>query len=228
MSRSRPSIDISTYLIDSGQPTDGAAINWTLIFGNANPVELEIGSGKGLFLANAARANPAHDFLGIELSRKYAQLAAQRLARAQIPNAKVWRGDAGAVIGRLVPAASVRAIHIYFPDPWWKRRHKKRRVFTSTLVSSLERALEPGGELRVASDVAEYFKVIQCLIAANPRFRERPMPAPEASPETADFLTSFERKYRLEGRAIHRADYVLEPADRASAVLGPERSSSPR
>jgi len=68
-------------LIDPGQPSEDSPIDWTALFGNENPVELEIGSGKGLFLANAATANPDHNFLGIELSRKYAQLAALRLAR---------------------------------------------------------------------------------------------------------------------------------------------------
>ena len=106
-------------------------------------------------------------------------MAAERLARRQLANAKIWRGDARLVMGRLVPEASLRAVHVYFPDPWWKKRHKKRRVFTDELVAQIGRALEPGGELRVASDVEEYFTLIQSLIAADPRFREQPVPEPQ-------------------------------------------------
>jgi tRNA (guanine-N7-)-methyltransferase len=211
MSRSRPSIDLSPYLIDPGQPSDGALIDWAALFGNDNPVELEIGSGKGLFLSNAAIAYPGCNFLGVELSRKYAQLAATRVARRGLSNAKLWRGDAGIVMSRLVPATSLRAVHVYFPDPWWKRRHKKRRVFTATLVSSVERALQPGGALRVASDVEEYFELIRSLIEANPRFRPEPVPLPKDPGAALDYLSNFERKYRLAGLAIYRADYELEP-----------------
>jgi tRNA (guanine-N7-)-methyltransferase len=209
MSRSRPLIDSSSHLIDPSRFTEAAPQNGTTFFGNDHPVELEIGSGKGLFLLNAARTNPTHNFLGVELSRKYARLVAERLAKHAIANAKVWPGDARIVLSRHIAGASLQAVHVYFPDPWWKQRHKKRRVVTDSLVIEVERVLVSGGQFRVVSDVAEYFTVIQSLIAAHPRFQELP-PGPGPPEHTLDYLTHFERKYRLEGRPILRAVYARE------------------
>jgi tRNA (guanine-N7-)-methyltransferase len=208
MCGSRPAIDLTPHLIDPAPFDAPARINWHELFGNNHPVELEIGSGKGLFLINAASSATDHNFLGVELARKYARMAAERLARRHLANAKIWRGDARLIMGRLVPEASLRTVHVYFPDPWWKKRHKKRRVFTEELVAQIDSALERGGELRVASDVEEYFMLIQSLIAANPRFRQQPLPEPKGPEEELGCLTNFERKYRLEGRPIFRAQYT--------------------
>ena len=214
MSRTRPPIDVSAHLIepvtDPGRPTDAAplAIDWNALFGNDHPVELEVGSGKGLFLVNAARANPGRNYLGVEISAKYARLAAERLARQDIANARLWAGDARRVLAG-VPERSLSAVHVYFPDPWWKKRHEKRRVFTDALVAQIGRILRPDGELHVASDVEEYFLLIRELVAADPRFQERPAPEVGAPEHDLDYLTNFERKYRIEGRPIYRTTYAF-------------------
>ena len=205
MTRARPDLDVSPVALDF--PT--RPLCWPEVFGNDRPVELEVGPGKGLFLANAGRQLPDRNFVGVEMASKYARLAAERLAKDAIPNAKVWPGDARIVLSRHIPAASLRVVHVYFPDPWWKKRHKKRRVFTEALVTEIQRILEPGGQLRVASDVEEYFAVIRDLIAASPRFRELPLPQPNEPRHDLDYLTSFERKYLLEGRPIYRAFFEL-------------------
>ncbi len=113
------------------------------------------------------------------------------------------------MLARLVPDASVRAVHVYFPDPWWKKRHKKRRVFTAALLASVVRVLEPGGELHVATDVEEYFDVIRTLVAAEPRLVELTVPPCKEPEHDLDYLTNFERKFRIEGRAIYRASYKM-------------------
>jgi tRNA (guanine-N7-)-methyltransferase len=207
MSEPRPPIDTAAFVLEF--PSGSDPLVWSEIFGNDHPVELEVGSGKGLFLANAAAAAPGHNFVGVELARKYAGRAAERVAKRGLANVRVVAGDARLFLARYVPAASLRMVHVYFPDPWWKKRHKKRRVFCAPLVADVERALEPGGELRVATDVAEYLGVIRGLVAAHPRFLEVPAPAPKPAEHDLDYLTNFERKYRIEGRPIDRIHYRL-------------------
>jgi tRNA (guanine-N7-)-methyltransferase len=204
-----PRPPIATDAVALEFPSGSDHVAWTDVFGTAGPVELEVGSGKGLFLANAARARPGHNFVGIELARKYAQRAAERVARLGLANVRVVAGDARLFLARFVPPASLKTVHVYFPDPWWKKRHKKRRVFAEPLVADIERALEPGGELLVATDVEEYFGVIRDLVAGHPRFHEFPAPEPSAPGHDLDYLTNFERKYRLEGRPIYRVHYRL-------------------
>lgn len=219
MPRRRLTIDVSGCLLQPEQYSEEAPFRWESLFGTERPVEIEIGSGKGLFLASAGRARPEHNFLGIELSQKYAQLAAQRVLKSGLANVQVWPGDARPILARRVPDASVRAVHVYFPDPWWKKRHKKRRVFSEELVSSVARVLEPGGVLHVATDVQEYFGVITALLAAEPLFREQPVPPVKEPEHDLDYLTNFERKFRLEGREIYRASYSKQREDEATAPV---------
>jgi tRNA (guanine-N7-)-methyltransferase len=198
-------IDATPYTVE--YPTLTPPIDWPLIFGNDHPVELEIGSGKGLFLANEAQRRPDHNFFGIEMARKYARRAADRVAKLALANVRVLPGDARLFMARFAPPASLHAVHVYFPDPWWKARHKKRRVFAEPLILDLERTLVPGGDLHVATDVEDYFRVIHALMATHPRFEVQPEPAPSTPEHDNDYLTNFERKYRIEGRPIYRAHY---------------------
>jgi tRNA (guanine-N7-)-methyltransferase len=207
MPDARPPIDTTPFTLDLARCA--TPVDWRGVFGNDHPVELEVGSGKGLFLVNAATAHPGHNFLGIELARKYAKKAAERVAKRNLTNVKVVSGDARLFLARHVPSASLRAVHVYFPDPWWKARHKKRRVFAEPLVADIEHSLVPKGELFVATDVEEYFGVIRDLMGIHPRFEECPPPAPKDPEHDLDYLTNFERKYRIEGRPIYRAHYRL-------------------
>jgi tRNA (guanine-N7-)-methyltransferase len=207
MAETRPPIDTAPFTLDLSQhPTP---LSWQSVFGDDHPVELEVGSGKGLFLANAGGACHGHNFLGIELSKKYARRAAERVARLGLRNVRVLPGDAREFLARRVPERSLRAVHVYFPDPWWKARHKKRRVFAEPLVADIERGLEPGGELSVATDVEEYYAVIRGVVAGHLRFEELPPGEPKPPEHELDYLTNFERKYRIEGRPIYRARYRL-------------------
>lgn len=199
----RPPIDVAPFEIAMPE----APVAWAEVFGDSAPVELEVGSGKGLFLANAARANPDRRYLGIELAKKYAHKAAERLAKAGLANAKILPGDARRFLHEFVPAASLEAVHIYFPDPWWKKRHRKRRVFCEPFVDDVSRILIPGGDFHIATDVEEYFGVMMELMGARSDFVEQPRPELKMPEHDLDYLTNFERKYRIEGRPIHRAHY---------------------
>ena len=107
-----------------------APLDWLALFGNANPVEIEVGFGKGLFLLNESRRQPQTNFLGIEVERKYVLLTADRLARRGAANVRLACTDAHWLLRDRVRAGSVAAVHVYFPDPWWKHRHRKRRLLT--------------------------------------------------------------------------------------------------
>jgi len=207
MTPPRPPLDLGPYTLDLAQ--HGEPLSWQAVFGNDHPVELEVGSGKGLFLANEGSRKSDHNFLGIELAKKYAKRATERVAKLELSNVKVLPGDGRAFLSRYVPPASLVAVHIYFPDPWWKARHKKRRVFCEPFVIDVARGLKPGGDFWISTDVEEYFGVMRELMATQPRFIAQPPPEPNAPEHDLDYLTNFERKYRIEGRPIYRAHYQL-------------------
>lgn len=198
-------IDVSSCTLE--YPT--APLCWTDVFGADRPVEFEIGPGKGLFLANAALRQPDRHFIGVEMARKFARLAAERVAKKGLTNVRVVAGDGRRFLARFVPEASLHAVHIYFPDPWWKKRHKKRRVFCEPFVQDVARTLRPCGDFRIVTDVEEYFGVMQILMACHPEFLPQPPPMPNTPEHDLDYLTNFERKYRIQGRPIHRAHYRL-------------------
>jgi tRNA (guanine-N7-)-methyltransferase len=204
-----PSLDLGARLRtfeDLPAPWEPAAL-----FGRHAPLEVEVGTGKGLFLATAAAAAPKHDFLGIEVSRKYAFHAAGRLAKRGITNACVVHGDALRVFRERLPDASLAAVHVYFPDPWWKARHKKRRVMNAAFISDIERTLAPGGKLHFWTDVQEYYETTIALITEVTRL-EGPLAVPELPPQhDLDYRTHFERRTRLSGEAVYRAEFRRAP-----------------
>ncbi len=205
--------ELAPYLLDLPDapphaPAPAAApLDWKAVFGNDHPVEIEVGFGKGLFLVTAGEGCPGTNFLGIEIERKYTLFTATRLAKRKLANVRVLCTDARAFFRDRVAAASVQAVHVYFPDPWWKKRHQKRRLFTEEFAAQCARVLRPGGHLYLVSDVEEYFGIMKGLLAQHARLRELPPPDPKAPRHDLDYLTNFERKYRKEGRPIHRAVY---------------------
>jgi tRNA (guanine-N7-)-methyltransferase len=179
-------------------------IDWEDFFGNDHPVELDIGCGRGLFTWKASERHPEINYLGIELEYKEARRSAEKLWKRRIPNARIIAGDAREILDQLIAPDSVSAAHVYFPDPWWKRKHKRRRLFNDEFADQVAIVLKPGGRLHSWTDVADYFVVISALMEHHPRF-ETLAPDEERIPEhDLDYRTSFERKKRREGESIHR------------------------
>jgi tRNA (guanine-N7-)-methyltransferase len=183
------------------------ALDWPSVFGNDLPVEVEVGFGKGLFLLSAGQAHPDTNYLGIEIERKYQLYTATRIAKRNLANVRLVCGDARFVLAEAVPPGSVHAIHIYFPDPWWKTRHRKRRLFTAEFAAAAARALRPAGRLHVATDVETYFMEIRELLAHQSDLHEGATPVVSGASTEQDYLTNFERKYRKAGKPIWRALY---------------------
>ena len=201
-----PTLDLSHHLKswdELPRPWDPIAL-----FGHTAPLEVEVGSGKGLFLSAAAAARTECDYLGIEIAAKYARHAAARLARQELGNAVVVHGDAERLYGELLPDACLAGVHVYFPDPWWKARHKKRRVMNETFLRDVERTLAPGGTLHFWTDVEEYFTATLNLLAAATRLAGPHAVAEQTAEHDLDYRTHFERRMRLHGEPVYRAEFA--------------------
>ncbi len=185
-------------------PEPGEFLDFGRIFGREAPVEMEIGTGKGGFLLNRARAHPDRDFLGIEWANKIFRYAADRMARWGVTNVRLMRADAAHLVAHQIPAGSLSMLHIYHPDPWPKKRHHKRRLIQPPFVAAATRALVPGGRLAVQTDHPEYFEQIQGVLRAEPRLREVDFDIPEAGVIDGRIMTNYEIKYLREGRAIYQ------------------------
>jgi len=117
------------------------------------PIELDIGFGRGLSLFERAAASPESRIIGIEVKTKLAYKANERLQKHDLKNVAILCGDAREILKRAEPAGSVQRVALHFPDPWWKKRHDKRRVIGEALVTELGRLMKPGGELFIQTDV---------------------------------------------------------------------------
>ncbi len=179
-------------------------IDFVRIFGRAGPVHIEIGAGKGAFLLNQARAQPGDNFLGIEWARKYYRYSVDRIGRWGLTNVRIIRTDAVAFLVDFIPDNSVGCFHIYFPDPWPKKRHHKRRFICPANLEHLIRCLKRGGKLKVATDHTDYFRVIKELLNNHDKRLEEIQFLPTAGTGTSEWVgTNFERKYLKDQRPIY-------------------------
>ena len=198
-----PAPEVESLLIRLDAETDqDPVLDLGSQFGNSHPVELELGIGKGRFLLDAAVHHPGVNYIGVEQAAKYLRLAHARAVRRGCSNLRLVHGDAREFVEFFLASESVRAIHVYFPDPWPKKRHHKRRLLDGPFLAEVERVLQPGGRLWLATDHDGYF---DSILEVLDRFRNVLEPV-EAAWEGVS--TNYEDKFVGQGKAIHRR--VLE------------------
>ncbi len=172
------------------------------LFGNSNPVALEIGSGKGRFLLDSGVSRPDMNFLGVEKSLHYYRLIEKRLARASLPNTRIVNHDALRVLGEMIPDRSIAEVHIYFPDPWPRKREQKRRMLRADVVEQLVRVMRPDAVGVYVSDHHDAF--VEGREVLMSRFEIEDRNALDTPPRT-----NYEAKYRAEGRPIYEVRFRI-------------------
>ncbi|OQY07643.1 MAG: tRNA (guanosine(46)-N7)-methyltransferase TrmB [Planctomycetales bacterium 4572_13] len=181
-------------------------VDFDILFGRSAPVEIEVGSGKGTFLLEEAKAFSEKNFFGIEWANKYYKLAVDRMGRWGMPNVRLMRTDAASFIAERIADASISVFHLYFPDPWPKKRHNKRRFFCDKNLTQLLRILTPDGIINIATDHADYFEQMTEVAERAVKqglVKEIDFIRPAGASDGELVGTNYERKYMKEGRKTY-------------------------
>lgn len=173
------------------------------MFPQSQPIELELGSGDGSFLVNYARLHPERNFLGVERLLGRLRKLDRKGRRAGLKNLRGLRIESAYFLEYLLPRQSAAALHIYFPDPWPKRKHRKNRLINASFTEIARQALAPDGVVYLRTDDADYFTQMVSVFAANSTFRPVETPG-----ELSAVVTDFERNFHARGVATLRAAYV--------------------
>jgi tRNA (guanine-N7-)-methyltransferase len=196
-------------MLQGCSPPSDAFPDWERDFGRRAPLEVEVGPGRGAFALDHARLHPERDLLAIESRRSDCELIRGRAARRGLHNLLVIHGDAKLLLPRFFKSGQLSAVHVQFPDPWWKTRHHKRRMIDVELAALFRQLLVVGGEVDFRTDVPAYFReASQTWLDAG--FTQLPDLPPEV-------LSTRERRYAVTGQPVFRARY----ANPAVAFLEP-------
>jgi len=166
------------------------------VFGRAAPLVLEIGSGMGETTARIARETPGTDFIAVEVHGPGVGSLLKLIAREQLKNVRVIRHDALEVLEKMIPDGALAGIHLFFPDPWPKKRHHKRRLVQPAFAALVVRKLAPGGYLHAATDWEDYASQMAEVLAAEPGMRR-------AEDSAARPATKFELRGLKLGHKVH-------------------------
>ncbi len=171
------------------------------VFGRHAPRVLEIGFGMGDATAQVAAAQPGTDFIGIEVHLPGVGALLRRIGEQGLTNLRIVQHDAVEVLARMIPPASLTGVHIWFPDPWHKKRHHKRRLIQPGFVAELVTRIAPGGTLHCATDWQPYAEQMLAVLSAEPALVNRAGGGYAPRPETRP-LTKFEQRGRRLGHGV--------------------------
>lgn len=175
------------------------------VFPAARPLEIELGAGDGSFLVNYAKRNPDRNFIGVERLLGRVRKIDRKGSRAGLENLRVVRIESGYFLEYLLPPQSAAALHIYFPDPWPKRRHWRHRLVNERFPELARRALAPGGVIYLRTDDRPYFDQMAAVFEGKEDFRAVSTP-PDLARELTDFETGFLARGITTLRAAYRRD----------------------
>jgi tRNA (guanine-N7-)-methyltransferase len=179
-------------------------LNLAEYFPKVQPLEIELGCGDSSFLLKYAQAHPERNFIGVERLGGRIRKLDRKGRRASLANLRGVRIESGYFLEYLVPPQSATALHIYFPDPWPKRKHLKNRFINERFPGIARRVLQPGGIVYLRTDHADYFEQMESVFAAAKNFR-----ATETPEELNTVLTDFEVEFLKQGLKTNRAAYQL-------------------
>ena len=168
-------------------PLDSEPLDPTAVFGRTAPLVVEIGFGMGQATAAIAAAQPERDFIGIEVHPPGVGALLQRIDQAGLTNLRLVQHDAVAVLESMIAPASLAAVHVFFPDPWHKKKHHKRRLIQPPFVALLASRLAPGGRLHCATDWQPYAQQMLAVLTAEPHLANSCdgfAPRPDYRPQT--------------------------------------------
>ena len=176
------------------------------LFPKTQPLEVELGSGDSSFLADYASRHRDHNFIGVERLLGRIRKLDRKGRRAGLTNLRGVRIESGYFLEYLLPVHSAVTLHVYFPDPWPKLKHRRHRLVNDRFPDLARQALAPGGTVYLRTDDANYFERMAAVFAASPAFR------PVATPiELIEFRTDFERDFEVRGIGTLRMAYQVAP-----------------
>jgi tRNA (guanine-N7-)-methyltransferase len=183
-------------------------LDMAALFNNRQPLELELGSGDGSFLAQYAAAHRDRNFIGVERLLGRLRKLERKASRLGLTNLRAVRIEAAYFLEYLLPPKTIDALHIYFPDPWPKRKHRKHRLVNERFPRLAQAALLPGGTVYLRTDDADYFGQMKSIFGSCPFFQETAAPD-----ELAGVLTSFESGFLKQGIQTLRLACRLRPTN---------------